>query len=72
LLDGSSWEYPEADYAKRDSIWQWHKDYTLGLAWFLSTDPIVPKAVRENMKSFGLCKDEYIDNNIFHISYMYE
>ena len=65
LLDGSSWEYPEADYAKRDSIWQWHKDYTLGLAWFLSTDPIVPKAVRENMKSFGLCKDEYIDNNNF-------
>ena len=34
LLDGSSWKYPDADYSLRDSIWQWHKDYTLGLAWF--------------------------------------
>lgn len=65
LLDGSSWEYPEADYDKRDSIWQWHKEYTLGLAWFLSTDPVVPKAVRKKMKTFGLCKDEYVDNDHF-------
>lgn len=65
LLDGSSWDYPEADYAKRDSIWQWHRDYTLGLAWFLSSDPVVPKKVRDNMKTFGLCKDEYVENDHF-------
>ena len=65
LLDGSSWEYPEADYSKRDSIWQWHRDYTLGLAWFLSSDPSVPLQVREHMKTFGLCKDEYVDNEHF-------
>jgi hypothetical protein len=65
LLDGSSWDYPEADYAKRDSIWQWHRDYTLGLAWFLSTDQDVPKHVRDSMKKFGLCKDEYVDNENF-------
>ncbi|WP_114751625.1 FAD-dependent oxidoreductase [Pleomorphovibrio marinus] len=65
LLDGSSWEYPEADYAKRDSIWQWHKDYTLGLAWFLATDPEVPDHVRESMEKFGLCKDEYVNNQNF-------
>ncbi len=65
LLDGSSWEYPDADYPKRDSIWQWHKDYTLGLAWFLSTDPDVPQMVRDAMKTFGLCKDEYVDNEHF-------
>ncbi len=65
LLDGSSWEYPEADYEKRDSIWQWHRDYTLGLAWFLSTDPVVPERVRSYMKTFGLCKDEYLDNDHF-------
>ncbi len=65
LLDGSSWEYPEADYAKRDSIWQWHRDYTLGLAWFLSTDPAAPERVKEYMKTFGLCKDEYVDNDNF-------
>lgn len=65
LLDGSSWEYPEANYQKRDSIWQWHRDYTLGLAWFLSSDPSVPKKVKDEMKTFGLCKDEYIDNDNF-------
>ncbi|HSI75947.1 MAG TPA: FAD-dependent oxidoreductase [Lunatimonas sp.] len=65
LLDGSSWIYPDADYDKKDSIWQWHKDYTLGLAWFLSHDPGVPSHVREEMKKFGLCKDEYVDNDHF-------
>ncbi|CAN5918975.1 FAD-dependent oxidoreductase [soil metagenome] len=65
LLDGSSWDYPEAGYAKRDSLWQWHRDYTLGLAYFLATDPAVPKHVRDAMKTFGLCKDEYVDNGHF-------
>jgi hypothetical protein len=65
LLDGSSWKYPEADYPLRDSIWQWHKEYTLGLAYFLATDASVPKKVREAMNTFGLCKDEYTDNNHF-------
>ncbi|MEM7374241.1 MAG: FAD-dependent oxidoreductase [Bacteroidota bacterium] len=65
LLDGSSWDYPEADYPKRDSIWQWHRDYTLGLAWFLATDPAVPTRIHDYMKTFGLCKDEYVDNEHF-------
>jgi hypothetical protein len=65
LLDGSSWKYPDAGYALRDSIWQWHVDYTLGLAWFLANDPAVPRRVRDEMKTFGLCKDEYVDNNHF-------
>ena len=65
LPDGSSWDYPEADYTKRDSLWQWHRDYTLGLAWFLSTDPAVPPHVRNAMKTFGLCRDEFTDNGYF-------
>jgi hypothetical protein len=65
LLDGSSWKYPDANYLLRDSIWQWHTDYTLGLAWFLSTDPEVPQKVRDAMKTFGLCKDEYVNNEHF-------
>jgi hypothetical protein len=65
LLDGSSWAYPDADYEKRDSLWQWHRDYTLGLAWFLLTDPDVPEHVHDYMKTFGLCRDEYVDNDHF-------
>lgn len=65
LLDGSSWEYPDADYSKRDSLWQWHEDYTLGLAYFLANDESVPDRIREYMNSFGLAKDEYVDNNHF-------
>ncbi len=65
LLDGSSWDYPEANYAKRDEIWQWHKDYTLGLAYFLAHDSAVPSKVRDYMKTFGLCRDEYVDNDYF-------
>lgn len=65
LLDGSSWKYPEAGYQLRDSIWQWHRDYTLGLAYFLANDASVPQKVRDAMKTFGLCKDEYVDNEHF-------
>lgn len=65
LLDGSSWDYPDADYPKRDSIWQWHKDYTLGLAWFLLTDSVVPQRVKDFVKSVGLCKDEFTNTGNF-------
>lgn len=65
LLDGSSWDYPEADYRKRDSIWQWHKDYTLGLVWFLLTDSVVPQNVKDFVKSVGLCKDEFANTGNF-------
>ena len=65
LLDGSNWKYPDADYALRDSIWKWHQDYTLGLAYYLANDPAVPEPVRQAMTTFGLCKDEYVENEHF-------
>lgn len=65
LLDGSNWKYPDANYALRDSIWNWHKNYTLGLAYFLANDPAVPEHVRQAMTTFGLCRDEYLDTEHF-------
>jgi hypothetical protein len=63
VVDGLNWEYPDADYRRRDQIWQAMKDYTLGLLYFLSYDPSVPERIRKDTKRMGLCRDEFIDND---------
>ncbi len=57
------WEYPDADYERRDQIWQAVKDYTLGLLYFLSNDLSVPERIRKQTSGMGLCKDEFVDND---------
>lgn len=59
---GASWEYPDADYAKREKIWQDHVEYVQGFTYFLANDPRVPKALHEEMNRWGLAKDEFTDN----------
>ena len=59
---GQNYNYPEADYAARQQIWQAHKDYIQGLFYFLATDPRIPAAVQSQMNSYALCKDEFADN----------
>jgi hypothetical protein len=63
VIDGLNWEYPDADYARRDEIWQAMKDYTLGLLYFLSHDPSVPEPIRGQTLQMGLCRDEFADND---------
>ncbi|MFN7139167.1 MAG: FAD-dependent oxidoreductase [Limisphaerales bacterium] len=58
---GMNWEYPEANYKKRAKIWQAHEDYTRGFFHFLATSPRVPQNVRQEMQTWGLCKDEFKD-----------
>ena len=60
---GGSYEYPQADYAKRARIRQAHVDYIQGLLYFLATDPRVPAALSAEMKQWGLCRDEFVDNH---------
>jgi hypothetical protein len=60
---GGSWDYPNASYARRAEIWREHKDYDQGFFYFLATDPQVPAGLREEMNRWGLCKDEFTDNN---------
>ena len=45
--------------AERQRIWETHKQYTLELYRFLTTDPAVPAALREQLARYGLCKDEF-------------
>ena len=59
---GCSWEWPQAGWAKRDSIWDAHKQYHLGLMHFLQTDPALPPSLRADASAWGLCADEFADS----------
>ena len=58
---GMNHSYPEASYEERAEIIQAHKDYTLGLLWFMGNDERVPKPLRDQMLALGLPKDEYVE-----------
>jgi hypothetical protein len=62
---GMNYEYPEGDYATREEIWKAHEDYTKGYLYFLGHDERVPEQLRNQMKSLGYCKDEFVDNGNF-------
>ena len=58
---GMNHDYPEADWERRKEIIAAHKSYTLGLFWFLYSDPRVPKEVQEFIRQWGYAKDEYTE-----------
>lgn len=58
-LIGAGDEWAEASWARRQQIWQDHKDYTLQFLWFLRTDASVPEEIRTRIASIGLAKDEF-------------
>jgi len=58
---GGNAGYADGSYAERVRIWQAHEDYTRGFLHFLATSPRVPPALRVEMQSWGLCKDEFSD-----------
>lgn len=62
---GGNLDYPDADYKKRQSIYQAHKDWTLGLMYFLANDPTVPVKLQKEVNQYGLSSDEFIDNQNF-------
>jgi hypothetical protein len=61
-LPGASWEWPEATYVRREQIAKEHENYHRGLLHFLATDSRVPEKVRDEMRRFGLPRDEFTDN----------
>lgn len=58
---GGNYDYPEASYKRRDEIVKAHKDYQMGLLYFLANDPRVPEGLRRDVSRFGLAKDEFTD-----------
>lgn len=59
---GGSHSWAEASDAERARLWQEHKDYQLGLLWFLGHDPRVPEALRTETLNWGLARDEFVDS----------
>jgi len=64
-LVGACNGWSEADQARRAEIWEAHKQYTLELYHFLTTDPAVPKALQQKYAKLGLCKDEFAEYGHF-------
>ncbi len=57
--------YADGDWAKRDAIAKKYHDHFLSGLWYLQNDPSLPKEWLENMKHWGLPKDEFVDNGNF-------
>ena len=64
---GGQFDWPDADHATRERLYQDHLDYTLGLLHFLATDEAVPAKMRAEMAALGLHRDEFADNG--HLPY---
>ena len=61
-IPGLSWDWPNADWDRRQGLCDYQRDYHLGLLYFLGNDPVVTQKLKEQVRSFGLCKDEFTDN----------
>ena len=59
---GMNYDYPEGSYERRREILEEHTRYQQGLMYFIANDPRVPEDVQNEMKRWGLAKDEFTDN----------
>jgi len=67
-LYGMNVDYPLGNYATRGKILKYHKSFTQGLFYFLSTDSVIGKldiGFQQEWASWGYAKDEFTDNNGF-------
>lgn len=58
---GGNRDYPVLGAAARGRMLEDHKNYQQGLFWFLAHDPRVPQVLRDEVNSWGLCRDEWPD-----------
>lgn len=65
LLLGANVEYPTANWSRREEIVRKHKDFALGMLYFLQHDEAVRPEVRREALRWGLPKDEFADNGHF-------
>ena len=62
-LTGADYEWPEGSAVVRQAISAQHETWERGLVYFLANDSSVPSRIRGQMATYGLCKDEFVDND---------
>jgi hypothetical protein len=58
---GANYDYPDADYATRQRIFDEHLRYQQGLMYTLAHHPRVPEKVRDEFRKLGPAKDEFVE-----------
>ena len=58
---GGNYDWPDADYATREKIFQAHVTYQQGMMWFLGHDERLPAILRDKVNTFALPKNEFVE-----------
>lgn len=69
-LLGPQHPWPEASPERRRALWESYKAYTLGFLYYLGHEPEVPEALRAEVRTWGLPKDEFEENGHWPV-YLY-
>lgn len=56
---GRNYDYPDADYARREELVNEHRTYIRGLLWTLANHSRVPESIREELSGWGYARDEF-------------
>lgn len=62
-IPGLGWSWSALDVPARALIAAKHRQNSAGLFWFLANDPAVPDPVQTAISAYGLCADEFTDND---------
>ena len=57
-----NYDYPDGSYDRRREIVREHEEYQKGLMYFIASDPRVPADVQTEFRTWGLARDEFVDN----------
>ena len=60
---GGNYDWPTADYARREELFQAHVRYQQGYYYFMTSDPRVPAHLREEYSRWGLAADEFVETD---------
>ncbi|MEO6246619.1 MAG: FAD-dependent oxidoreductase, partial [Opitutaceae bacterium] len=61
-LPGEQLMWPEGDTATRERVYDEHVLWDVGLIYFLQNDPAVPAKLSADARTWGWCKDEFVES----------